>query len=330
MRQVRRCAGAVSLSLPEGCGAIAIDAVAGFGHDSADGAATASGRSLAAAPEENQIMPEPVIDIAYEHLPTRELELAHAYGPNVHVLADPFLLTHLAFLCAATTSQPAINHTVRDLYRYLIKAVLNGEFPRAVCATRTRMAAMSDSGIWTGEVLDTDVRAVVVNIMRAGTLPSQVCYDFLNKTLTPDLVRQDHVVMSRLTDAQGKVTGAHFGDSKIGGGIDDAYVLFPDPMGATGASLDQAITHYKTKVSGTARKFVTVNLIITPEYLRCMRTAHPDVVVYALRLDRGASPPDVLRTMPGLRWADESGLTDKQYIVPGGGGFGEIMNNAYC
>ncbi len=275
-------------------------------------------------------MTEPIVDIAYEHLPTRELELTHAYGANVHILADPFLLTHLAFLCAATTTQPAINDTVRDLYQYLIKAVLNGEFPRALHATRTRMAAMSPHGTWTGEILDTHVRAVVVNIMRAGTLPSQVCYDFLNKTLTPDQVRQDHVVMSRLTDAAGKVTGAHFGDSKIGGDIDAAYVLFPDPMGATGASLDQAITHYKTKVPGTPRKFVTVNLIVTPEYLHRMQTRHPEVVVYALRLDRGASSPEVLRTMPGVRWADESGLTDKQYIIPGGGGFGEIMNNAYC
>ena len=29
------------------------------------------------------------------------------------------------------------------------------------------------------------------------------------------------------------------------------------------------------------------------------------------------------------RWEKERGLDDKQYIVPGGGGFGEIMNNAY-
>jgi uracil phosphoribosyltransferase len=37
----------------------------------------------------------------------------------------------------------------------------------------------------------------------------------------------------------------------------------------------------------------------------------------------------VLRRVPGERWDDESGLNDHQYIVPGGGGFGELMNNAY-
>lgn len=269
-------------------------------------------------------------DAAYQHLPVRERELDHAYGENVHILADPFLLTHLAFLCAEGTQQPAINQVVRDLYQYLIKAVMNGELPRVVKSVRTRMAATSDRGVWTGEVLDHEVRAVSVNIMRAGTLPSQVCYDFLNKTLNPRLVRQDHVVMSRITDPQGRVTGSHFGDSKIGGDVDGAFVLFPDPMGATGGSLTEAVSYYKNKVDGSAKKYITVNLIVTPEYLRRMKAEHPDVVVYALRLDRGASAADVLGEKPGVRWAEESGLTDKQYIVPGGGGFGEIMNNAFC
>ena len=136
--------------------------------------------------------------------------------------------------------------------------------------------------------------------------------------------------MSRITNEDGKVTGSHFGDSKIGGDVDGAFVLFPDPMGATGGSLCEAIRYYKTRVAGTARKYITVNLIVTPEYLRRMAAEHPDVVVYALRLDRGSSSAEVLQTRPGTRWAEESGLTEKQYIVPGGGGFGEIMNNAWC
>jgi hypothetical protein len=61
-----------------------------------------------------------------------------------------------------------------------------------------------------------------------------------------------------------------------------------------------------------------------------MTAEHPEVFIYAVRLDRGASPAEVLKEKPGVRWAEESGLTDMQYIVPGGGGFGEIMNNAFC
>ena len=80
---------------------------------------------------------------------------------------------------------------------------------------------------------------------------------------------------------------------------------------------------------GRPLKIIAVHCIVTPEYLRHVRTAHPEVIVYALRLDRGLSAPAILDTVPGTRWDEERGLTDHQYIVPGGGGFGEIMNNAH-
>lgn len=271
-----------------------------------------------------------LVDNAYLELPKDKLELEHAYGPNVHIVNDPFLLTHLAFLCEEKTTQPAINGVIHDLYQYLIKAVLNSEFPRVVRSFRTRMASISERGVWTGQVIDRKTPTVTVNILRAGTLPSQVCFDYLNKTIDPHLVRQDHVVMARITDDQDRVTGSYLGDSKIGGGVDNAIVMFPDPMGATGSSLSEVITHYKKNVKGTPRKIINVNLIVTPEYLKKLNNDHPEVVVFALRLDRGASSASVLREKPGVRWDEESGLTDKQYIVPGGGGFGEIMNNAYC
>ena len=116
---------------------------------------------------------------------------------------------------------------------------------------------------------------------------------------------------------------------KIGGDVEHAFVLFPDPMGATGGSLAVAIDTYKKNVPGRIRKIINIHLIVTPEYLKKMTSDHPDVSVYAIRLDRGLSPPEVLATIPGTRWDEERGLTDHQYIVPGGGGFGEIMNNAY-
>ena len=269
-------------------------------------------------------------DSTYLNLPRDAGEIEHAYGPNVHILSDPFLLTHLAFLCDEKTTQPTVNHIVQDLYQSLIKAVLNAQFPRTVTSVRTRMAESSTRGVWTGQILDPKVKTVVVNIVRAGTLPSQVCFDYLNKTLDASLVRQDHVIMSREVDRQGCVIGAHLGDSKIGGSIDDAVVLFPDPMGATGASLCEVINHYKKKVSGKARQFIALNLIVTPEYLKKLHDEVPEVVVYALRLDRGGSSPEVLAEKPGLHWKDEKGLTDKQYIIPGAGGLGEVMNNSYC
>ena len=58
-------------------------------------------------------------------------------------------------------------------------------------------------------------------------------------------------------------------------------------------------------------------------------SAHPDVIIYALRLDRGLSPARVLKTEPGTHWDEERGLNNIQYIVPGAGGVGEILNNAW-
>ena len=243
--------------------------------------------------------------------------------------ANPFLLGQLAALCAKETRQPTINRLVRLLYEDLIRTVLNAEFPRRRVAIPTRMVDSSPQAIFEGEVIDRSVRAVTVNIARAGAVPSQVAYDLLNETLEPALVRQDHIIMSRMLGAHEEVVGAGIGGMKIGGDVDDAFLLFPDPMGATGSSLATAIETYKQKVPGRARRIVNIHLIVTPEYLRHMTKAHPDVVVYAIRLDRGLSPPDVLATVPGTRWDEERGLDDKQYIVPGGGGFGEIMNNAY-
>jgi uracil phosphoribosyltransferase len=270
-----------------------------------------------------------VRDRSYDTVPFRLSEIEHRYGENVHIVANPFLLGHLAKLCAKETRQPDITRLVRILYEDLIRTVLNVEFPRRRVSVPTRMIDSSPQGIFEGEVIDRAVRAVTVNIARAGALPSQVAYDLLNETLEPTLVRQDHIIMSRMLGVNEEVVGAGIGGMKIGGDIDGAFLLFPDPMGATGSSLATAIETYKTKVPGKPRRIVNIHLIVTPEYLRAMTTAHPDVLVYAIRVDRGLSAPDVLSTIPGTRWDEERGLDDHQYIVPGGGGFGEILNNAY-
>jgi uracil phosphoribosyltransferase len=268
-------------------------------------------------------------DIAYDAIPFRLSELEHRYGANVHILANPFLLGHLATLCARETIQPAISRLVRLLYGDLVRTVIAAELPRRRVAIPTRMIATSPRAIFEGEVMDREVRVVTVNIARAGAVPSQVAYDLLNETLDPALVRQDHIIMSRMLGDHEQVVGAGIGGMKIGGDVDGAYLLFPDPMGATGSSLATAIDTYKRKVAGTPRRIVNIHLIVTPEYLRNMTRTHPDVVVYALRVDRGLSAPDVLETVPGTRWDEERGLDDHQYIVPGGGGFGEILNNAF-
>jgi len=115
----------------------------------------------------------------------------------------------------------------------------------------------------------------------------------------------------------------------MGGTVDGAMMLIPDPMGATGSTVSRVLNHYAKEVHGKPHKVLAVHLIVTPEYLRHVTQNHPEVIVYALRLDRGLSDPEVLETVPGTLWERERGLTDHQYIVPGGGGLGEVLNNSF-
>jgi hypothetical protein len=41
------------------------------------------------------------------------------------------------------------------------------------------------------------------------------------------------------------------------------------------------------------------------------------------------SPPEVLRSVPGTYPDRERGLNEIQYIVPGAGGLGEVINNVF-
>ena len=256
--------------------------------------------------------------------------LEHKYGENYKISNDVFLHTHLANLCKDKTKQPIANYIIHDLYNHLIKDVITNEFPTKEETVRTRMAELTPKGFWQGNIIDPETAAVVVDIARAGTLPSEVCFKVLNQTLNPDIVRQDHVYMARKTNEAGQVIGTDWSGSKIGGGKEKAIVIIPDPMGATGGSISSVIDHYKNNVEGKELKFVSMHLITTPEYIFRMQKDHPDLSVYAIRLDRGMSSEAALKEIPGTIPAEESGLNETQYIVPGAGGLGEVMNNSYC
>ena len=90
-----------------------------------------------------------------------------------------------------------------------------------------------------------------------------------------------------------------------------------------------AIDHY-VECFGEPSRILALPLIATPEFLREALAVHPKLAVYAGRLDRGLSPPEVLASLPGERWDDECGLNPNGYIVPGAGGMGEVLNNSWC
>lgn len=264
----------------------------------------------------------------YDRSRYRPVEIEHAFGDRIHLLDDPLALTWLARLCALETTQPELTRLMRRLYEYLSWVVIAAELPREKVAVSTRMSTTSPEAVYRGVAIDRSTRAVTVGIARAGTMPSQVFYQQLNEVLDPSGVRQDHLIMSRVADDSGKVTGTEFHGAKMGTDVDGRVVFFPDPMGATGSSMSDAMSHYEKELEGTPSKMIAVHLIVTPEYVKRIQADHPDTIVYALRYDRGLSTAEDLKEMPG-RGAAERGLDDRCYIVPGAGGLGELLNNAW-
>lgn len=266
-------------------------------------------------------------DVQYDHLPRPSAGMAHRYGPRVRLLSYPWPMSLLARLCDRRTVQPEINRLVRALYHWMLGEVASHVLETGTADVTTRMGARHPEGVYRGEVI-ADQRVVVVDIARAGILPASIIYEVLHHVISADNLRQDHIIASRTTGHAGEVTGVRIDVSKVGGPVDDATVLIPDPMGATGSSITAVLDHYRTE-RGKARRFVAMHLIVTPEYLARMAREFPGVDVFAIRLDRGLSAPDVLRTVPGERWEAETGLNEHQYIVPGAGGVGELLNNTW-
>ena len=254
--------------------------------------------------------------------------LEHEYGKNVHLFKNNMTNTLLAKLCGPSTTQPYLNIYVQKLYEELLRAALNFCLPVKTQVVESRMKEFTPMGEFKTDLFDPDTRAITVNVARAGTWPSHTCFEELNYILSPKNIRQDHFFMNRKTNQAGQVVGVDVSGSKIGGDQDNAFVFFPDPMGATGGSLSHTISHYKEAVEGKAIKYIVLHLIITPEYIKRIQTDHPDVGIFSLRLDRGLSSKEVLGKIPGADWNNEKGLTETQYIVPGAGGVGELLNNS--
>lgn len=255
--------------------------------------------------------------------------LEHHYGPNVRILDDPYLLTLLARLGAPETGTEAVPGLVRTAYLHLLREILANEFPTTLVQAQTRMTATEPKAFYAGPILCRETRLVICSVIRAGLLPAQTCYEAAVAVLPPANVRLDFLNMSRVVDEQHRVTGVRLDGSKLGGPADGSVVIIPDPMGATGGTVCRAVETYQQLGRGRPRAIVAAHLMVTPEAIQRMRHAHPDVIVYAARLDRGLSTAAALQAAPGLLPEQERGLNDVHYVVPGAGGLGELLTNSW-
>jgi len=269
------------------------------------------------------------MDIQHQQMAYQISQIEHRYSKKVRILSNPYLMSLLNDLSRPNTYQPQINYLIEQLYRNLCIDVVNNFFPREIVSTDTRMKQFGPHGVFTGELIAKSTRVITVDLARAGTFPSHVCFDIFNNLLTPANIRQDHIYINRKVNAKEEVVGVDFSGSKVGGDKEAAIVVFPDPMGATGGTISYAINHYKNKIEGQEIRFIAMHLVITPEYIQKITSDHPDLEVVAIRLDRGLSAEKILKSIPGSYPAEERGLNSKQYIVPGLGGVGEILNNSF-
>lgn len=254
--------------------------------------------------------------------------LEHRYGDRIRVLADPFLSTLLARVGSPDTGTEQVPALVRSAYRLLGHRLLADVVPSVSARIATRMAATEPRGFYQGPAFDRDTRLVICAVIRAGILPSQAIYETALEVLPPENVRLDFLNMSRTTDEDGHVTGVRLDGSKIGGDVDGAIVLFPDPMGATGGTVARALEVYRN-VDGTPAAMVAAHLMVTPEAITRVLAADDEALLYSGRIDRGLSTPRALAEPPGTFPDEERGLNDVHYIVPGAGGMGELMTNSW-
>ncbi len=256
-------------------------------------------------------------------------QIEHFYPENVHILDDP-LLNHL---CAISSQeqciQPQFNRNVKKIFEIILSHLLNSQWPQTLKTLSTRMTAAHPNIKLESTLFDQTQKAVCVDIARAGMLPAQIFFDTLNELVDPNGLRLDHVFASRVTNEKEEVTHTELNSSKVGGDVDEAFLLLPDPMGATGSSLCEVIDFYKKNIKGNPKKIISAHMIVTPEFIKKVTDSHPDVIIYAARLDRGLSQPYILNETPGKYWEEEKGLNDRQYIVPGAGGVGELINNSF-
>lgn len=268
-------------------------------------------------------------------LPEREAAMAHGnrkhlYGDRVLLVNSVILQMLLAEVCMSKTPGYVFNELLREIYERLIEEFAETFAPKTEDSVMTRMEnAVGDRARLRFPAFDSSTPITLVNVVRAGGEPSYAAFNRLSR-LGFTNVHIDTFFAERETDEKGAATGeTKISGTKIGSEIAGRAVVITDPMGATGGTPKKVLKVYQDMGLGKPQLVVLLHCIITPEYLwnvvPALEAEGVPFSIMALRVDRGMSDQQLLlTTAPGERLKEERGLNDKKYIVPGGGGFGEI------
>jgi uracil phosphoribosyltransferase len=267
------------------------------------------------------------IDLEYQTSKRFVSEYPHKYGENVHILADPVLIHLTAVLSNQETNPQQLPSLIRHITQFLLYQALSLTAPLKNREINSRMTSHHDAGRFSIPQFDDIQKYVIVSLARAGILPAQHCYETVQFLIGTGHVWQDHFLCERTVGPDGHVDGTAIAGHKVGGKVDDAIIIIPDPMGATGNTLCTVLDFYKQQKLGTPKKVIALHAIVSPEYLKRISRDYPEVIIVTARLDRGLSAPQILNTSFGEQWDREKGLDQHDYIVPGAGGVGELLNN---
>lgn len=257
--------------------------------------------------------------------------LEHKYGDQFHILNNAWANHLLALFSSEKSQVPNIFSQVDLLYQYMLQYVLNNLMEPKPLEVKTRMYDSTEKAVLIVEGLDVERELSILSLARAGIIPSQRLFESLLNLFPVSKLRMDHVYINRKTNEKNEVIGVEFTGSKIGGSFKNKICLIPDPMGATGSTVDFVVNNLlKVNESELPDKIIAMHLIITPEYIRLIKEKCPRLQVIALRVDRGLTEDKFLSEVPGTHLEEEKGLNQFHYIVPGAGGVGEIFNNSFC
>lgn len=264
-------------------------------------------------------------DKGYLEFSNKHCYLEHNLGDNVYIVDDLYSFSLLAKLSQEETQQPFVNIILKELYQVLLTHTVSTFFPKKIQTFKTRMFKEHEKGTFEAKVIDNNTNVLVCDVARAGMIPAQLCFDKLNLYLNPNNVIFDHIMASRDISLSDSSINTVLAGMKITDNFSDGIILIPDPMGASGTSINKVINLYKEKHKNI--KVIVMHLIITPEYVRRINSLHKDVEIIALRYDRGLSSDKILKSKIGEFFDEEKSLTETKYILPGAGGLGEVINN---
>lgn len=203
----------------------------------------------------------------------------------IYELSNPVTKTLITYLREQKSDAIRFRHTVAELTKQLVYEALK-EFPLK------QKKIISWQGEHSFGALDEE-NIIVVTVLRAGMPMLDSVMELLpNVTAGFLAMKRDEIThksvlyYDRLPDCVGKT------------------ILLVDPMLATGGSMIDALELIKSR---NPSKIITLNIIGSPEGLKAVQSAHPDVAICIAQIDEK--------------------LNDDKFIIPGLGDAGDRSYN---